>query len=127
MSLLTHTEINNLSGIHLKYQIEGAEVSGAIDFAYAIEAAVIKKLAAGVDVEPVAYGAMNKQGDLTSTLKRRDGWRTLPLYTVEAIAAARVKALNEARDIVLNFQAGWVPDGFTECADAIRALIGANK
>jgi hypothetical protein len=32
------------------------------------------------------------------------------------------EALEMAIQTVLNFQAGWIPDGFTECADAIRAL-----
>lgn len=38
------------------------------------------------------------------------------------VARARVQALEEAKQVVLNFQAGLWPDGFTECADAIEKL-----
>ena len=31
-------------------------------------------------------------------------------------------ALEGAAQMMLDFQSGWVPDGFTECADAIRKI-----
>ncbi len=31
--------------------------------------------------EPICYASINKQGDVCSTLKQRDSWRTVPLYT----------------------------------------------
>ena len=31
--------------------------------------------------EPLCYASINKQGDVCSTLKQRDSWRTVPLYT----------------------------------------------
>jgi len=34
----------------------------------------------------------------------------------------RRDALEEAANTVLNLQSGWIPDGFTECATAIRKL-----
>ena len=39
-----------------------------------------------------------------------------------AFDAGRAAGLEAAVDVILNFQAGWIPDGFTECADAIRNL-----
>lgn len=34
--------------------------------------------------EPVCFASVNKQGDVTSTVKHRDSWRTVPLYTYPA-------------------------------------------
>lgn len=48
-------------------------------------------------------------------------------YARQAIAGVREQALEEAKQVVLNFQAGWVPDGFTECADAIEQLKVGKK
>ena len=44
----------------------------------------------------------------------------------EAYAAGRQAGLEEAIDAVLSYQAGWVPDGFTECADVIRNVKEAK-
>lgn len=38
------------------------------------------------------------------------------------LMVARVKALEEAKQVILSFPAGWVPDGFAECAAAIERL-----
>ena len=103
-------------------------------FARAIEATVIKRLAAGVSVEPVGVviGFDDDTGNAVvdhscegpyGPLDDFEGVYNFDQLTA-ALAAARVAALEEARDIVLNFQAGWIPDGFTECADAIRDLLG---
>ena len=100
----------------------------AVSVTRAVEAAVIRKLAAGVSVEPVDGALLDDMVEGSHPSYGRGLFTTdnciKPLYTATAIAAARVQALEEARDIVLNFQAGWIPDGFTECADAIRALLG---
>ena len=36
---------------------------------------------------PICYAAINKQGDVTSTHKTRDSWRTVPLYALAALQA----------------------------------------
>ena len=41
-----------------------------------------------------------------------------PVYDKQAL----IDLLEAAAQVCLNHQAGWVPDGFTECADAIRKL-----
>lgn len=68
----------------------------SIDEYQAIEAAVLKKLSAGVSVEPVA--AMLEGTKLSRGAPDAGdvafGW--VPLYTAAAIAAARVQALEEA-------------------------------
>lgn len=46
----------------------------------------------------------------------------LQAYGLKCARQARLTALSEAKDTILSFQAGWVPDGFTECADAIERL-----
>lgn len=51
----------------------------------------------------------------------------LQAYGAACAAHAREVALSEAKEVILNFQAGWVPDGFTECADRIEALKKAGK
>ena len=121
MSLLTHTEITEcLTG-------------GPTTVARNIEAAVIKKLAAGVDVEPRYHITT----DCDSKIKH------IPHYTPDqlqtAIAAARVMALNEAAKAIHN-----LPSNSERCADlqlplqawdealedaerAVLALIRANK
>lgn len=47
---------------------------------------------------------------------------TQPYYTRAQLVQAVHDALEEAAQKMLDFQAGWVPDGFTECADAIRKM-----
>lgn len=114
MSLLTHTEITEcLTG-------------GPTTVARNIEAAVIKKLAAGVDVEPFRTDA--------------DGEEVYVVHQLHtAIATARVMALNEAAKAIHN-----LPSNSERCADlqlplqawdealedaerAVLALIRANK
>ena len=41
----------------------------------------IKEALAQPAQEPLCYASINKQGDVCSTLKQRDSWRTVPLYT----------------------------------------------
>jgi hypothetical protein len=50
-----------------------------------------------------------------------DGER-FDLYTHAQLVQAVKDALEESAQKMLDFQSGWVPDGFTECADAIRAM-----
>ena len=105
-----------------------------IDFARAIEQAVITKLA-GVSVEPVAevqtlyYGSEHPPVAFTGVvLSDKTDYYSLPfrenaqLYTAAAIAAARVQALEEAAK-VCDRQA--IPNaGFL--AEKVRALINTN-
>ena len=67
------------------------------DFIDAIEAAVIAKLCAGVEMpEPISYVSFNRQGDISRIIKRKDSWTNTPVFTADqlrtCIAAARVKA-----------------------------------
>lgn len=112
------------------------------DYAKEIEAAVIRKLAT-VSVEPCAWEVETEQQDGTrakwvSTDRKRhrefcDFGEPRQLYSQEAIAAARVQALEEAASVV------DVPEGceardirggqegmemLLELAESIRALIG---
>lgn len=100
-------------------------------FARAIEQAVITKLA-GVSVEPVAwrnpvdsYSLVTTHQKETNEFQYSDEFlagHTEPLYTAEAIAAARVQALEEAAK-VCDRQA--IPNaGFL--AEKVRALININ-
>jgi len=100
-------------------------------FARAIEQAVITKLA-GVSVEPVAwrnpvdsYSLVTTHQKETNEFQYSDEFlagHTEPLYTAEAIAAARVQALEEAAK-VCDRQA--IPNaGFL--AEKVRALINTN-
>lgn len=112
MSLLTDGEIGQYC------------MAGNLNEIYcAVEAALIKKLAAGVDVEPRYHITT----DCDSKIKH------IPHYTPDqlqtAIAAARVKAIEEAAKLC---DAHTVDDTLVgvgiskSCADMIRALIGAN-
>ena len=48
--------------------------------------------------EPLCYASINKQGDVCSTLKQRDSWRTVPLYTTPPQPAQEpVATLNISR------------------------------
>ena len=100
-------------------------------FARAIEQAVITKLA-GVSVEPVAwrnpvdsYSLVTTHQKETNEFQYSDEFlagHTEPLYTAEAIAAARVQALEEAAK-VCDRQA--IPNaGFL--AEKVRALINTG-
>lgn len=110
----------------------------------AIEAAVINKLA-GVSVKPVAW-----RFELATTKCNDDGYggwterlsnfepnvpdgsiRNLtPLYTAEALAAARVQENERCVAVVRDV---YDKTGFTtcdvgaDCIEAIRALLGATK
>lgn len=93
MSLLTHEEVEALSN----------SSTCTLTVIRNTEAAVIKKLAAGVVVEPARYEYHARDGSwhpfvndkhLADT-KENGTWPIRPLYTAEAIAAARVKAIRD--------------------------------
>lgn len=101
-----------------------------------IEAAVLQKLAT-VSVEPCAWEVETEQQDGTrakwvSTDRKRhrefcDFGEPRQLYSQEAIAAARVQALEDAanrlRDLVLEHPRNAAETAL-QCEAAIRALIG---
>lgn len=93
-------------------------------FANAIEAAVIKKLAT-VSVEPVGDGytmVVTTNAESSSLHQdRRIVVTGVPVYTTEALAAARVQAINDALNC-------YSPDDTaTDWSDKIRALAGGSK
>lgn len=104
MSLLKHTEIIEcLTG-------------GPTTVARNVEAAVIKKLAAGVDVEPVLWAT------------ERCGQKVFTLDQIKpAIAAARVKAIEEAAKVAARMFIRDAENYPAVIDEAIRNLIGANK
>ena len=128
MSLLTDREIEELYFTEIDNRI--------VSFAHAIEAAVVAKLAA-VNVEPCAWEVATEQQDgtrakLVSTDRKRhrefcDFGEPRQLYSQEAIAAARVQALEDAanrlRDLVLEHPRNAAETAL-QCEAAIRALIG---
>lgn len=131
MSLLTDQEIHAADPApHERFDQE------RIDFARAIEQAVIRKLAT-VGVEPCAWEVETEQQDGTrakwvSTDRKRhrefcDFGEPRQLYSQEAIAAARVQALEDAanrlRDLVLEHPRNAAETAL-QCEAAIRALIG---
>lgn len=46
-------------------------------------------------IKPIAYCCINRQGDITSTIKHKDGWRKAPLYDESAIEQARQEGRDE--------------------------------
>ena len=134
MNILTDEEINAIWS-------EPLETSKLSPFGLArIQAiidATVKALAAGVSVEPVAW--VNKSNLVSAEIDRKrypgghgdqHTWRGFetdyhkaPLYTAEAIAAARVAALEEAAKLVeyhMDVNEPWLN------GDDVRALIGAK-
>ena len=96
------------------------------DYAKEIEAAVIRKLAT-VSMEPVGYRSRLGSGSYTYCRTPEFFDNAEPLYTTEALAAARVQAIEEAAKIC---ECQWSTleerDAGIEFAEAIRALIGGK-
>ena len=93
------------------------------DYAKEIEAAVIRKLAA-VSVEPFRRFQF-RDGATFPEMHPKMDLETIDLYPQEALAAARVQAIEEAAKIC---KCQWSTleerDAGIEFAEAIRALIG---
>lgn len=112
MSLLTDREIEQLS--------EGIAIDDFNhDLARRVEAAVLQKLAT-VSVEPVGYRSRLGSGSYTYCRTPEFFDNTEPLYTAEAIAAARVQENEKIANWYYN--EGHRLAVF-EVAPAIRALI----
>ena len=92
------------------------------------ETAVIAKLSQGVSVEPVAWMANSWTGTTVTPEERMNKhYCNIPLYTESAIAAARVKALEDAALNCEELHWTWrIGDnsGPKECAEKIRTLKG---
>ena len=135
MNVLTHEEKNR---IYSEYSGNSGE------FINAIETAVIKRLSAGVSVEPVAwmrpeitedgftYDSSFRDNDGIVLPQTRIGQGFKPLYTFAAIAAARVAALEEAAKecdrTASDYKGMFAEDeslyiAATDCAKEIRKLI----
>ena len=56
---------------------------------------------------PVAFASFNKQGDIARTVKRRDGWSTVALFTGEQVAEA-VRTEREACAELMEAQHTWI-------------------
>ena len=130
MNVLNDDEIDTITD----KQWDGREIAAAHRaYARAIEAAVIKRLAAGVRVEPHEYvwnpdGTFNigQERCLSSNTGPCHGWEIYPIYSDDelntAIAAARVQAENEALRTDI---AGW-NSAMGEANADIEALRTAN-
>lgn len=125
MSVLTHEVAKALR--------DRVNANDPLELIRATEQAVLSKLAAGVSVEPVAwrnpvdsYSLVTTHQKETNEFQYSDEFlagHTEPLYTAEAIAAARVQALEEAAKIAERENAAeWSISG--QIANEIRALIG---
>ena len=116
-----------------KADAESCEV--IVSMANAIEQAVIAKLAA-VSVEATAWahretGLVVLAKEIAKTSRNEERIKSGefdPLYQAEALAAARVQAIEEASKIC---ECQWSTleerDAGIEFAEAIRALIGGEK
>lgn len=124
--ILTHEEAKALRDSDHSFDV--------LRLIFDVEAAVLTKLSQGVSVEPVAwmtsYGNVCRDDNKKSSMPFADKEDyVVPLYTVTAIAAARVKALEDAAVVCENESCSccWTEDA-TEMAshlqDAIRALKG---
>ncbi len=132
MNVLTDEEIDAVTDKQWD-GIRGREIAAAHRaYARAIEAEVIRKLAAGVSVEPaytVESCTLSRSRDCCRSIQCK---RKIDVFTLDqlttAIAAARVQALEEAVKVCegassyLEHQQHLLAS--RDCANAIRALIG---
>ena len=127
-SILTEDEIIGIADKH------EAALGGVWphEFAEAIIDATIKRLAAGVSVEPVAYTdplfvSVRQLGGFFTASNDKVGMFTVPLYTASAIAAARLQ-MNE-RIVKLckkRWKGGYPQEVIDDLVTAIHALLGAK-
>lgn len=71
----------------------------------------IKKVTPEPVGEPFCFASVNKHGDVTSTHKRRDSWRTVPLYTRHApgVPEGLIEYLRHVRETFANGPMANVP------------------
>lgn len=139
-SLLTTEECRDIYNAAME-----APDRSAVSVTRAIEAAVIRKLAAGVSVEPASMQFQTPTGAWCDFIndKHRDDtiadgtWPIRSLYTATALAATRVAALEEAAKVCEAHAHGWQENpgqnphaGYiatSNCAVDIRALLGKEQ
>lgn len=51
--------------------------------------------------ESTCFASINKQGDVTSTHKNRDAWRTNPLYNADQMRAYALQAVEALRPVAM--------------------------
>lgn len=118
MKVLTDDDLANLSRKHGPF---------AFDVYRAIEAETIKRLAAGVSVEPYCMHWEDRWGcNHYADPKEYIGANAQPLYTATAIAAARAQ---ENERCAQALEALWHSndDSTKKCIAAIRALLGKEQ
>lgn len=141
MSVLTDEEIRKWwaseNGLE---DCDMCKIDDFVKVVRAIESALLQKLAAGVSVEPAWYAVMSSEAPIVNKAIHSEevaqeyadkcsetypGVKVVPLYTAEAVAAARVQE-NERCAKVCEAPHHYFNDCKTnsECATAIRALLG---
>ena len=136
MNVLTDEEIDTITD----KQWDGREIAAAHRaYARAIEAAVIRKLAAGVSVEPAAWAVgwiLNdlKDGDFAEITRSKEEQEDVPLYTATATAAARVQENERCLALMDAIGCDWRDAGdmakfyaTNYLREAIRALLGKEQ
>ena len=127
-NVLTDAEIRAIQARH-------PTENDPMDFAHAIIAAALNKLSAGVSVEPHEYvwepdGTFNieQKRCLSPNTGPCSGWNVYPVYTADAIAAARVAALEEAAACAFDEVQYMMDFDKADIVSAqIRALIGKES
>ena len=135
MNVLTDEEIDTITD----KQWDGREIAAAHRaYARAIEAAVIRKLAAGVSVEPVDGALLDDMVEGSHPSYGRGLFTTdnciKPLYTATAIAAARVQENERCLALMDAIGCDWRDAGdmakfyaTNYLREAIRALLGKEQ
>lgn len=75
--------------------------------------------------EPFCYASVNKQGDVTSVVMRKDGWRNIPLYThphhtednLEMVVPEKLK---HTPATLTEYDTGYI-EGWNACRAALLA------
>ena len=70
--------------------LTGSAIQSQGEFARAVLAKWGSPVVAG---EPFCYVSVNKQGDITRTIKRKDRWTNIPLYTTPQPTQAQAGAV----------------------------------
>lgn len=79
-------------------------------------------------IKPIAYCCINRQGDITSTIKHKDGWRKAPLYDESATEQARQEGRNEWQEKSKGtFQTAAKNDALTKENDDLRRQLVAAQ
>ena len=79
--------------------------------------------------EPFCYVSVNKQGDITRTMKRKDKWTNIPLYTTLQPTQAQAGAVPLTREQVkaICVESGYEKATLQERADFINGIRHAER